>query len=206
MLSEISYVPLPRLADPSLTVPLSDDRAAPELYAAEPPVPPRAPFPDTASGAPRETGVPGAIYGPHPPASAPSLLDPGFSDPRLYGKGSALRPQAPRGLKDRFEASFGAAMGLARDSLADERRRESGSNQVRVLGRGITVFGDSANAYWRGFVVGNQRMTLPVDGREWEDLQMKKQRDDFVRDSILRARAAATRARVDAQRGSGDSP
>ena len=91
-------------------------------------------------------------------------------------------------------------MTLAEDSLSAERRRERGSNQVRVLGRTITLFGDSMNAHWRGFIVGNQRMTMPVDGREWEDLQMKKQRDDFVRDSILRARAAATRARVDAER------
>jgi hypothetical protein len=38
-------------------------------------------------------------------------------------------------------------------------------------------------------------MTLPLDGREWDDLQMKEQRDDFVRDSIRRAPAAATRVR-----------
>jgi hypothetical protein len=91
-------------------------------------------------------------------------------------------------------------MGIAQDSLEMQRRRAVAKRQVTVVGRRVTIFGDSANSHWRRFKIGNERVILPIDGREWDDMQMKKQRDDFVRDSILRERAAATRARIEAER------
>lgn len=195
---EISYVVLPRLGRTSFI--MSPEEEAPSAEASEPATSPRAPSPDSAAGLTRESRSPAAVAGSPAAASAAPLFRSGFTDPRLYIDAGALRRVAPRGLQERFDASFHAALGAAEDSLAEERRRERASNQVRVFGRRATIFGDSSNAYWRGFIAGNRRMTMPVDGREWEDLQMKKQRDDFVRDSILRARTAVTRARVDAER------
>lgn len=198
---EISYVPFPRIATTGEEAHTPDSARSPPLPDAPEAAPPmRASSPDTASAAAQESGTPDAIAGSPTAATAASLLGTGFTDSRLLADMGRLRAGAPPSLKDRFDASLGVAMGVAEDSLAEERGRERSSNQVRVLGRSVTIFGDSMNTHWRGFVVGNRRMTLPVDGREWEDLQMKKQRDDFVRDSILRDRAAATRARMDAAR------
>jgi hypothetical protein len=201
--AEISYVHLPRLEDgPTITLVTgaSRDPGVTPPEADDPPSPPRGSPPDSASGPPRETSAANIVAGSPAPASAASLLRGGFSDARLHGVVSALRPKASGSLQERFDASLSAAMGVAADSLAEQRRRALADRQVRVLGRGITIFGDSANSHWRRFKIGNERVILPIDGREWDDLQMKKQRDGFVRDSILRARAAATRARVDADR------
>jgi len=167
--------------------------------AVEPPSPRGSP-PDSASGLPRENSTTGVIAGSPAPASAATLLRRGFSDSRLHGVVRTLRPKAPGSLQERFDASLSAAMGVAQDSLVEQRRRALADRRVRVLGHGVIIFGDTANSHWRRFKIGNERVTLPIDGREWDDLQMKKQRDGFVRDSILRERAAATRARVDAER------
>ena len=59
-----------------------------------------------------------------------------------------------------------------------------------VSERKVTVVGDSSKLNWRDLsvILSGKRAVLPVDGREWEDLQMRKQNVDFVRDSILRER------------------
>lgn len=139
------------------------------------------------------------------PGTVASYFPSGFSDSRLYVDPGALRLPPSRTLRQRFDDHLEAAMRADEDSLATARRRALDARQATVLGRRVTIFGDSANSHWRQFKIGNERVILPVDGREWQDLQMKKQGDDFVRDSILRARVRSTRQRIDAERRAGRS-
>jgi hypothetical protein len=99
-------------------------------------------------------------------------------------------------------ADAAAAIRAEPERTAEAARGSLARRQVTVLGRRLTVFGDSAAAGFRDGTIELRRdvQTLPVDGALWERLQMSSQRDAFVRDSILRARARAMRERKEAER------
>lgn len=148
--------------------------------------------------------------------SAPITLDPstaavrhlraGFRDPRLYVDPRTPIPRhAPRPVAERMVNDARAAVLAEPDSVAARKARYLASRQVSIIGRRITVYGDSAVA---GFRTAEMELrpdvqTLPVDGRTWERLEMSRHHDALVRDSILRARARATRDRTDAARRAG---
>lgn len=96
-----------------------------------------------------------------------------------------------------MEESFRAALQADDEAVARREREELARRQITLFGRKVTVFGDSSKVNWRDLTVilAGKRAVLPIDGREWEDLQMRKQNMDFVRDSILRERVRATRER-----------
>jgi hypothetical protein len=122
------------------------------------------------------------------PGSAAADLRGGFSDRRLHVQPRALRPEARDAT---LEESFRAALEAGDEAAARRKREDLARRQVALFGRKVTVFGDSSKVNWRNLTVilSGTRAVLPIDGREWEDLQMRKQNVDFVRDSILRARA-----------------
>ncbi len=70
------------------------------------------------------------------------------------------------------------------------------------------MLGDSTASHRDGLHVSalGERIIMPGDGREWEDLQMKRLEQDLARDRVLRERIRATRERKDAERGAGRQP
>jgi hypothetical protein len=71
-----------------------------------------------------------------------------------------------------------------------------------VLGQRVTVFGDDHSLHrslLRLDLLG-RRAILPEDGRDWEDLEMRRQIRTLERDSVLQERIRATRARNEAER------
>jgi hypothetical protein len=97
------------------------------------------------------------------------------------------------------------------DSLradAERRSHEAESaldrRQTTLFGRKVTLFGGPEAARWSDLsaVLSGERMVMPTDGREWENRELRRQSQNFVRDSILRERARATRERKNAERSS----
>ena len=51
-----------------------------------------------------------------------------------------------------------------------------------------------------------QKIVMPSDGREWEDLQMNRQEQDREHDPSIQEQVRATRERRDAEREAGRQP
>lgn len=136
------------------------------------------------------------------PHAGSSPLQSGFRDPRLYADPRALPPAAPRPVHERLQAAAVHAIRAHEDSVAEQRSRALAARQATILGRRITVLGDSTAFHRAGLRhdIAGQKIITPGDGREWEDLQLKKQEQDRERDMILRERLRATRERKDAER------
>ena len=195
-------------AKPPLTPPASGSRvvavdvlttsAAPGQ--ARPPQPPMPAAYEAPAATPRDTAAPADTVGPVTPpgvaalsplsggpVSAATALRGGFSDRRLLVAPGALRP-------DRRSAtvaeSFRATLQADDEATALAEREALARRQITLFGRKVTVFGHSSKVNWRDLsvILSGKRAVLPVDGREWEDLQMRKQNVDFLRDSILRER------------------
>jgi hypothetical protein len=207
-------------AKPPLTPPASGSRvvAVDVLPAAAAPARPRQPQPpmpaadDAPASTPRQAAAPADTVGPATPPGAPAAgvavvspssggpvsaaaaLRVGVSDPRLLVDPGALRPDRRAST---LAESFRATLEADDEATALAEREALARRQITLFGRKVTVFGDSSKVSWRDLsvIVSGKRAVLPVDGREWEDLQMRKQNVDFVRDSILRARVRATRER-----------
>jgi hypothetical protein len=88
------------------------------------------------------------------------------------------------------------------DSIAARKARYLASRQVTILGRRITIFGDSAAAGFRTpeIELSPNVQTLSVDGRIWERLELSRQNEAFLRDSIQQERIRRTRERVERDR------
>jgi hypothetical protein len=99
----------------------------------------------------------------------------------------------------------GFADALRADSVrrAEAARQALARRQITVAGRRITVGGDSAAEGFRteGMELRRDVQTMPTHGRLWEQLQLSIHEKQAERDSLLRARARATRERNDAARG-----
>jgi hypothetical protein len=104
---------------------------------------------------------------------------------------------------ERLVADAQAAIVAEPERVLEAKRQSLARRQVTNLGRRVTVFGDSASAGFRNEALEQRRdvQTLPMDGALWERLQLSNQNDTFVRDSILKERVRATRARKEAERG-----
>ncbi|HEX6069249.1 MAG TPA: hypothetical protein VFZ18_05480 [Longimicrobiaceae bacterium] len=198
-------------AKPPLTPPASGSRvvavdvlpaaAAPQVPQPQPPMPavdeapastPRVAAPADTVGSATPPVAPAAGVAPLSPSSgrplsAAAALRGGFSDPRLLVVPDALRPPSP---PPTMQESFRAALEADDEATALAEREALARRQITLFGRKVTVFGDSSKVNWRDLsvILSGKRAVLPVDGREWEDLQMRKQNVDFVRDSILRER------------------
>lgn len=122
-------------------------------------------------------------------------LSSGLQDSRLY-VGSAGAGEASRSAT-RLQADIRTRIITQDDSLRDARQENITRRQVNVFGQRVTVLGDSAASRSRtlGAAFAGSRMVMPTDGRGWEDSEMQRQREEFVRDSILRDRARAMRER-----------
>ncbi|MQA88698.1 MAG: hypothetical protein GEU90_00485 [Gemmatimonas sp.] len=125
------------------------------------------------------------------------LLGSGYHDPRLYVDSwpQGTRTTFGRDRIDTLKPDF-------QERVSHEEREALGERQISILGRRITVFGDST-AYHSGLHlnIAGRRRILPVDGSDWENLEMRNQRESFARDSILHDRIRAIRARVDSTWG-----
>jgi hypothetical protein len=181
--------------------------------APRPPSPPNAAVPPLASTAPPSEMADTAVAPTAPVASAAEpvsggggsaaeRLRPGFEDPRLYLNPAAQLRVGEAAAPMSMQGRFGAALLADDDSVAARERRALARRQITILGRRITVFGGSDAATWRRAtaVAAGRRAILTIDGREWEELQMRRQQTDFVRDSILGERARATRLQRDEDR------
>ena len=149
-----------------------------------------------------ESQSPAATTTTSTPHAGSSPLQPGFRDLRLYTDTRGLSLAAPHPLHERLEADARAAIRAHQDSVAEQRSRALAARQTTIMGRRITVLGDSTAFHRAGLHhdIAGQKIIMPGDGREWEDAQMKKQEQDRERDSILRERVRATRERKDAER------
>lgn len=116
-------------------------------------------------------------------------------DPRLYLDAPAI-PTSPSTAANRIEARRRAA----EDSAAARRRT------VTIAGRKVDVFRDSTQYRRARLELGGQWITMPGDGRDWVDLELRRQDTDAARDSVLRERARITRERNDANRGARRDP
>jgi hypothetical protein len=118
----------------------------------------------------------------------------------------APAPAADRPIHERLDAD--AALRARQDSLTAGKQRGLAARQITILGRRVTVLGDSTASHRDGLHVSalGERIIMPGDGREWEDLQMKRLEQDLARDRVLRERIRATRERKDAERGAGRQP
>jgi hypothetical protein len=135
------------------------------------------------------------------PAAAPTVQDaPGPAlrgappDPRLYVDTRAV-PAPPITPARRIEAHARAAA----DSAAASKRT------VTIAGRRVDVFRDSFD-YRRARLEFGKPIIMPGDGRDWTDLELRRQDADAARDSLLRERARITRERNDANRGTARRP
>jgi hypothetical protein len=124
-------------------------------------------------------------------------------DPRLYVDFNTLPPPAERPVKERMQASLAAAVRADSARAAEAAREDLARRQITVLGRRITVGGDSAAAGFRTEAIERRlaRPTMPGDGVMWERLQLSNQQDRRMRDSIFQERVRATRRRNEAERG-----
>ena len=110
----------------------------------------------------------------------------GFRDPRLYvDPGGLVAPRSPSEAAQLVTDARAAVLAEANSMVAREKR-EPPNWQVNLLGRMVTVRFKS--------------MVLSTDGRVWEDSEMKRQRKEFVHDSISRARIGAARERIERDR------
>lgn len=128
-------------------------------------------------------------------SSAAPALSSGLRDPRLYvGSAHAVQPSPAAA---RLQADFRNRIRTQDDSVARARQESITRRQVSVFGHRVTVFGDSAASRSRtlGAAFAGSRMVMPTDGQGWQDSQMQRQREEFVRDSIRRERARAMRER-----------
>ena len=185
----------PRTAGPSAAVPAAAGAGASA-----------APRAGSLPGPVAAAGSAGAVPAAGVPGSTSAALRPGFRDARLHVDPKALTPApAPRPVHERLVSDARARILAEPDSIAAREARSLASRQVTIRGRKVTVFGDSAAAGFRTeeIELRPEVQTLSVDGRSWERLELSRQDDAFVRDSILRARTRATRERVDAARRSG---
>lgn len=135
-------------------------------------------------------------------AAEVSNFQAGIRDTRLYVDPRALRPPGPAAAPySRIAPDALAALRAFEDSVAVDKQRALEARQVEIAGARITVFGERAPSRLQPFStpLHNWR-TLPVDGRRWEDLELDRQADGFLRDSTLRARAQATRERANRER------
>lgn len=141
---------------------------------------------------------------PSPPHAGGSPFWSGLRDARLY-----VEPRAePRPVHERLQADAQAAIRADHDRTIEEKRQGLAARQITIVGRRITVLGDSTAFHRDGLrldAVG-QRIIMPGDGRVWEDAQMKRMEQDRARESVLRERVRATRERKDAERGAGRQP
>ena len=110
-------------------------------------------------------------------------------DPRLYVDTRAV-PAPPPSPERRIEAHARAAA----DSLAARR------GTVTIAGRRVEMFRDSGEYRRARLELGGKYITMPGDGRDWADLELRRQDADAARDSVLRERARITRERNDAKR------
>jgi hypothetical protein len=187
-----SSTPMPPLRGDSLTAPA-------QPFATEPPdgLPPG----DGGDGPGGSGGSGGAVPAGGAPAVPP--LQAGFRDPRLYvPPGPVAPPTSAAAIGERIVADARNILLAEPDSIAARKARYLASRQVTILGRKITVFGDSAAA---GFRTAEMELrpgvqTLSVDGRVWERLELSRQNEAFVRDSIQRERIRRTRERVERDR------
>lgn len=142
------------------------------------------------------------------PGAAGAPLRGGFRDSRLYVDARDLPQAAPRPAHERIGEDARAALRAHQDSVAEERRRALAARQVVVGGRKVTVAGDSTAYHRNGLnaAIAGQRMILPGDGREWRDLQLKRQEQAQEHDRIFQERVRATRARKGAERGAAPRP
>jgi hypothetical protein len=117
-------------------------------------------------------------------------------------RSDVLRPAPERPLHERLVEDAADAIRAEPERVAEAARQSRARRQITILGRRLAVFGDSAAAGFRNGTIELRRdvQTLPGDGALWERLQMNNQRGAFVRDSILKERARATRERKEAER------
>lgn len=162
---------------------LSSRIVAGEPEAPTPPAPPSDPAPP-----PREA-APTVQDAPRPTLRVTPL------DPRLYADTRAA-PAPPPTPARRIEAHARAAA----DSAAARRRT------VTIAGRSVELFRDSTEYRRARLELGGKYVTMPGDGRDWTDLELRRQDADAARDSVLRERARITRDRNDATRGAARKP
>jgi hypothetical protein len=136
------------------------------------------------------------------PAAAASRPWSSGTDPRLYVDPRGL-PPPERPDHARLATDFAAARRADSVRAAEAARQSLARRQVTVFGRRVTVGGDSAAAGFRTEAIEARRdvLTMPGDRVMWERLQLSIQDGQQARDSVLRERIRATRARIDAERG-----
>ena len=122
-------------------------------------------------------------------------------DPRLYAEARLSRHPA----YERIETDAQTALRAHQDRMAEEQRQGLAKRQVAILGRRVTVLGDST-AYHRMELRAGRKIVMPSDRREWEDLQMNRQEQDRERDRSIQEQVRATRERRDAEREAGRQP
>lgn len=139
---------------------------------------------------------------PPPPEAAPTVQDaprPTLRtaplDPRLYVDARAVPAPASTPAR-RIEAHARAAA----DSAAARRRT------VTIAGRRVELFRDGTEYRRARLELGGKYVTMPGDGRDWVDLELRRQDADASRDSLLRERARITRERNDANRRTARKP
>jgi hypothetical protein len=153
---------------------------------------------ETSAAAPAASQGPA---GPSAPAAASSRPWSGVRDPRLYVDTRRL-PPPERPDHARLAPDFAAAVRADSVRAAEAARQSLARRQVTVFGRRVTVGGDSAAAGFRTEAIEARRdvLTMPGDRIMWERLELSKQDGQQARDSVLRERIRATRARNDADR------
>jgi hypothetical protein len=107
----------------------------------------------------------------------------GFRDPRL-----SIAPLAtPADEQSSARIALDARFRAVQDSLEADRR-------------------SLPSTLARGFYPGGTIRIMPEDGRTWETSELLRQNQAFVRDSIRKESARATRERKDAQRNGHQKP
>ena len=213
---EVAYLDLPPLPSvpEAIPAPVESDLPAPVAAGAAPALPgdsaggPAEEFaveaPDGLPPISADGGSGGAVgVGSAAPEPAVPPLQAGFRDPRLYVQpGPVAPPTSAAAIGERMVAGARDILRAEPDSIAARKARYLASRQVTILGRRVTIFGDSAAA---GFRTAEMELlpgvqTLSVDGRMWERLELSRQNEAFVRDSIQRERIRRTRERVEMDR------
>lgn len=125
----------------------------------------------------------------YPPTSTEArhpLASNGFQDLRLAA-GILVHPSPLKaaGVAD-TDGSVHAPAAAVERRIAEEDERERRKRQITVFDQRLTIFGDSS-AHHNGlrWNIAGGRATLPEDGRDWENMQMRAQREAFLRDSVL---------------------
>ena len=131
------------------------------------------------------------------PAAAPSRPWGAARDPRLYVD-TRQHPRAPaRADHARLATDFASAVRADSVRAAEAARQSLARRQVTVFGRRVTLGGDSAAAGFRTEAIEARRdvLTMPGEKIMWQRLDFSRQDGRQARDSLLRARVLATRAR-----------